>query len=207
MPLHCVTGFWTSIATKAIWLWWLPQYLQKCPYQSCFQAKVWKILYNQLFLIIQKDYEFRFSIWKSYIQIYQMCGIVCTYRVGCVCLGSKTIACQKAFVSFKHFTTWQILNKSLTATTFMYNSCVAVSCDIASPHNECSSEKVCEKCFEINESIRKQSQSWGDIVLTSCILQLCFQPSPRGAAARAGAAVACWARAPSHSQEYLQSHS
>lgn len=65
----------------------------------------------------------------------------------------------------------------------MYNSFVAVTSDITSPHNECWSEKVCEKCVEINESIRKQSRSWGDIVLTSSILQLCLQLSPRGAAA------------------------
>lgn len=43
-------------------------------------------------------------------------------------------------------------------------------------------EKVYEKCGEINESIRKQSRSWGDIVLTSSILQSCLQLSPRGAA-------------------------
>lgn len=76
-----------------------------------------------------------------------------------------------------------MFNKSHTATKFMYNSFVAVTSDITSPHNECWSEKVCEKCVEINESIRKQSRSWGDIVLTSSILQLCLQLSPRGAAA------------------------
>lgn len=75
----------------------------------------------------------------------------------------------------------------------MYNSFGAVSPDITSPHNECENEKECEKCVQINESIREQSRSWGDIVLTSSILQLCLHGSPRGAAARA----------PSASQEYL----
>lgn len=40
------------------------------------------------------------------------------------------------------------------------------------------------------KSIRKQSQWWGDIVLTSSILQWCLQLSPRGDAARTGAALA-----------------